>query len=405
MSITGYNENCKDTVEEFWDKEILERCIEMSERVDVEDFLMRLKTFLGVSGTIRAAPSCRVALEAALAGTFRLARTRGDAVLICSFNCPAVCHAATRAGLSVETFDLADISGRIDWEAVSTRLTHRHHAVVVPHLFGVPSDFRPVQEAAAKLGVIVIEDCAHTLGGKIGSAVAGSVGDIAVFSFNYDKPISMGGGGALLVNNHELKAACHPPQVCPSKECEIKELGQFTAFIEDRRGNIRRKGLMARAANRVLGRRKIAHKMVEPCGFGSVRAALGIWNLDHYPRIVEHRNRNAAAFSDISQWRAWNVARSVEPAWLKQKIMPLYPADVLTISQRLRDRGLRVGCFNWPETVDQELLLPAQPNADFVAHNGLDSPLHQRIGTEDINLIREVLEHTWLATARIAGLL
>jgi len=67
-------------------------------------------------------------------------------------------------------------------------------AVIVTHLFGIPSNIE-------KNGLPIIEDCAQCIGAELNGKKVGSIGDMSIFSFGYDKPISTDGGGMLVVNN------------------------------------------------------------------------------------------------------------------------------------------------------------------------------------------------------------
>jgi dTDP-4-amino-4,6-dideoxygalactose transaminase len=392
MSVTSRLRGPRDTVEEFWDEDILSHCIDLAGRVTVGDFLDRLRFFLGVSGRMWVAKSGRSALQEVLIGTWSHTRNKKKSVLLCSFNCISVCDAVTQAGFIPETFDFGDRSGRIDWDTIAAHLRKDHHAVIVPHLFGVPTDFRPIRQAAAELGILLIEDCAHTLGGKIGNALAGTMGDASIFSFQYDKPLSLGGGGVLLINNSELAPLFQlsPPGL--STDFEKEEIKLFVAYLRERRGGIKPASVFSRFRRRFLPGNVKSQGLVPATGFGSLRAALGIWQLDHYERIREQRNRNAIHFSAIPHWHAWHVSDDVFPAWLKQKLVPMQPIDVQTISRRLQARGLRVGTFNWPLTLDRVLSFRERSNALYVATYGLDVPVHQAMDRKELELIRGTLE-------------
>jgi dTDP-4-amino-4,6-dideoxygalactose transaminase len=401
MSVTSKLRGAKDTVEEFWDQDVLSHCSDLACRVTVDDFLDRFRSFLGVSGRMWATTSGGDALREVLIRTWGHTGSQKKSVLLCSFNCVAVCNAVTQAGFIPETFDLADRSGKIEWDAISTQLRKGYHAVIVPHLFGVPSDFRPIRQTAAELGILLIEDCAHTLGGKIGKALAGTVGDASIFSFAYDKPISLGGGGVLLVNNTELDSLFQLPEPGISLDREKEEIKLFIAYLQDRRRQLELPTPFSRIRARI--RRHLLpggvknQGLVPATGIGSLRAALGIWQLDHYASIREQRNQNASHFSSIPHWRAWHVSDDTSPAWLKQKIVPVEPIDVRAISQRLQARGLRVGTFNWPMTLDQYLSFPERPNAFYVATYGLDVPVHQAMDNKELELICGTLKasHPW----------
>ncbi len=380
----------KDTVEEFWDTNILSICREHAQQINVTDFLEELRIFLGASGKMWAAPSGRTALQQFLVDAVSTKRT---SVLISSFNCQVVAEAVIQAGFQVETFDLADCTGHIDWEEISAQLRPQHGALVVPHLFGVPSDFRPVQETAERLGIIIIEDCAMTLGGKIDEFMAGILGDAAIFSFNYDKPISLGGGGgALLVNNPDLCSKIRLDQRPCSLKTEEQEIDLFMNYLQQRRQNIRLpKNIARRIFNRIERSLRLskAEKSYPFSGIGPLRASLGVWQLKQYLKIVNKRNENAALFSNGTKCKSWYVGASISPAWVKQKVIPLRPDKVSQISLSLQRDGLRVGCFNWPVTMDQYLGWPEKPNASHIAKYGLDVPIHQNMTKIELERIRE----------------
>ena len=382
----------RDTVEEFWTVDILRECRKDAEHVSPDDFLAQLGMFLGTSGKFWPATSARAALLSVLRAT---ARSGKSAVLACSFNCQVVADAILQAGGTVETYDLADHTGRIDWHGLAAELKPHHNALIIPHLFGVPADFRPIQAAAARLGIWIVEDCAPTLGGQIGDAMAGTVGDAAVFSFNYDKPISLGGGGALLVNNPDLWRQIQVPQQKVILADEEKELDAFVAYLAARRSRLASPPLtMAMRIMRGIKSRLLPGKTTTafPCsGIGPLRAALGIWQLQRYPQIVAQRNANANFFADRSACRSWHVAPTVRPAWLRQKLIPTDTASARQIAYRLQQQGIRVGLFNWPITLEGYLGRAEKPFAHYVAQHALDVPIHQKMTQAELVYIHEVI--------------
>jgi dTDP-4-amino-4,6-dideoxygalactose transaminase len=400
MSITSRPRGPRDIIEEFWDERILRRCNGLARHVTVDDFLARLQTFLGASGRMYLTTSGRAALQEILASTRCANDVQRRFVLLCSFNCGAVSDAVKSAGLTPDTFDLVDNSGRIDWAAVESRLRDHHHAIIVPHLFGVPTDFRAIQKSAAKRGILVIEDCAQTLGGKIDGVPAGTIGDAAIFSFNYGKPLCLGGGGALLINRDDL-AQSLPGDHEISAAREREEIELLIACLRERRLQLeapsRISAIRQRLArgtslvNRIRRRLVWGTSLRLFTGFGSLRAALGIWQLDHYASICEQRNRNARYFSTIPGWDSWHVDNDISPAWLQQKMIPTQPIDVQKVAGRLLARGLAVGRINWPTTIDQRLSYAERPTALYVAKYGLDVPIHQEMTNNELQLIRETL--------------
>jgi dTDP-4-amino-4,6-dideoxygalactose transaminase len=395
MSVTSKRRGPRDIVEESWNEDILSQCHRLARRVTVEDFLDTFRSSLGVSGRMWAATSGRSALREALARTRNYTGSLKKSVLICSFNCVAVCEAVIQAGFLPETFDLSDRSGRINWDAIAGQLRSDHHALVVPHLFGVPSDFRPIRQIAAKLGILVVEDCAHTLGGKIGGAVAGTIGDMAIYSFTYNKPISLGGGGALLINNTKLEPLIQFPDRAISLDREMEEIKLFVAYLRRRRGQLKRPSILSRIRRRLFRGNVTSQELMPTTGFGSLRAALGIWELEHYGSTCDQRNRNASYFSNVPHWLPWHVSDDVSPAWLMQKITPVDPVDVATISRSLQTLGFRIGTFNWSITSDRFLCFAERPNAFYVATYGLDVPVHQAMESTELELILNTLKTSY----------
>ena len=78
----------------------------------------------------------------------------------------------------------------------------RIKAIVVVHVFGNLADMEAIMNIAAKYNLKVIEDATEALGskfveGKYSGKYAGTIGDFGAYSFNGNKIITTGGGGAI----------------------------------------------------------------------------------------------------------------------------------------------------------------------------------------------------------------
>ena len=89
-------------------------------------------------------------------------------------------------------------------EALAERIGPRTKAVMPVHFAGPPADMDPIVLAAAKAGVPVIEDAAHAVGTFYKGRPAGSLGDIAIFSFHPIKNITTGEGGMITCKDEAL---------------------------------------------------------------------------------------------------------------------------------------------------------------------------------------------------------
>jgi dTDP-4-amino-4,6-dideoxygalactose transaminase len=98
----------------------------------------------------------------------------------------------------------------LDPADVERKITKRTKAIVVVHLFGLPSKMTDVFEIARRYGLKIIEDASHALGAKWRDRPCGTLGDVSVFSLQTDKLAPAGEGGMLLTNCDEIfeSAAC-----------------------------------------------------------------------------------------------------------------------------------------------------------------------------------------------------
>ncbi len=88
------------------------------------------------------------------------------------------------------------------------RETGRRIAAVVPmHTFGHPVDMDPLLETCRGYGIPVVEDAAESLGARYAGRHTGTLGLLGVVSFNGNKVITTGGGGAVLTGDAEIARA------------------------------------------------------------------------------------------------------------------------------------------------------------------------------------------------------
>ena len=87
-------------------------------------------------------------------------------------------------------------------DVVRNRRTGRRVKAILPvHILGHPVDMDPILEIAGEMGLAVIEDATECLGAKYRGRKVGTLGDIACLSFNGNKIITTGGGGAVVTSN------------------------------------------------------------------------------------------------------------------------------------------------------------------------------------------------------------
>lgn len=182
----------------------------------VDQFERRLEVFTGVNhavATVNGTAALHVCLQ--LAGV-----QAGDEVLIpaltfiATANAVAYCGAIPHFVDSEETslgMDVAKLADYLDEIALVSsqgtinRLTGRPLKAVVPmHTFGHPVDLDPLQDLCEQYGLVLVEDAAESLGSYYKDRHTGSIGRLSALSFNGNKIITTGGGGAILTNDESL---------------------------------------------------------------------------------------------------------------------------------------------------------------------------------------------------------
>ncbi len=85
----------------------------------------------------------------------------------------------------------------------------RTKAVIVVHLFGIVCAMDRILDAARKLGLAVVEDCAQCIGGEHRNRRTGTLGAAGCFSFSQTKHLSTAGEGGMVVTGDQRVAdAC-----------------------------------------------------------------------------------------------------------------------------------------------------------------------------------------------------
>lgn len=151
---------------------------------------------------------------------------QGDEVLVPTLTFVATANAVTYCGAIPHFADseestlgldpgklsdyLADIASVRRDGCVNKRTGRRIKAVVPMHTFGHPVDLDPLMELCRRYQLILIEDAAESLGSRYKQKHTGNFGASAALSFNGNKIITTGGGGAILTNDDLLaKQAKH----------------------------------------------------------------------------------------------------------------------------------------------------------------------------------------------------
>jgi len=95
--------------------------------------------------------------------------------------------------------------GEITEKGCYNKSTGRRIAACLPmHTFGFPVHLDELMLVCNKWNIPIVEDAAESLGSYYKDRHTGSFGKLGIFSFNGNKTVTCGGGGAIVTNDEEL---------------------------------------------------------------------------------------------------------------------------------------------------------------------------------------------------------
>jgi dTDP-4-amino-4,6-dideoxygalactose transaminase len=129
----------------------------------------------------------------------------GDEVIVPSNTFIATWLAVSQCGATPVPVEPNVNTHNIDPALVAAAITSRTRAIMPVHLYGQPADMDPINELAAKHGLVVIEDAAQAQGARYKGRRIGSLGHAAGTSFYPGKNLgALGDGGAVLTNDDAI---------------------------------------------------------------------------------------------------------------------------------------------------------------------------------------------------------
>jgi perosamine synthetase len=188
---------------------------------------------------------------------------------------------------------LRAIALRKDGGLVNRISGRRIAGLIVMHAFGHPADLDALLDLTARWGLPLIEDAAESLGTTYRGRHTGTFGRVGILSFNGNKIVTTGGGGAILASDPELaRRARHL--------CTTARVAAGGRFVHD----------------------EVGYNYRLP----SVNAALGLAQLARMPQLLAAKRalaeRYAAAFSGCAGVRMFApAAHTCSNHWLNTLLL------------------------------------------------------------------------------------
>lgn len=159
--------------------------------------------FAAATGTAAAlaTTNCGTALHLAMTV---LGAAAGDEVVVADYTFPATGHAVVWTGATPVFVDVRPDIWTVDPAAVAAAIRPRTVGIVAVDAFGHPADYDELRALADRHGLWLVEDAACAAGATYRGRPAGSLADVATFSFHGRKGITAGEGGALTSDRTDL---------------------------------------------------------------------------------------------------------------------------------------------------------------------------------------------------------
>ncbi|WP_236976820.1 DegT/DnrJ/EryC1/StrS family aminotransferase [Membranihabitans maritimus] len=217
-------------------------------------------------------------------------------------------------------------------------------AIIAVHLYGMPYDAETVNDIAEQYEIPVIEDAAEALGSVYKGKKCGSLGTMAIYSFNGNKIITTSGGGAIITKEKNLKekAVFYSTQSRdPAPHYQHSEIGynyrmsNVVAGIGRGQMEVLKARVAARRSNyniyrEMLDSREYIEFTPEPDGYFSNRWLTTILTPSYE---IRESIRLSLAEQNIESRPLWKPMH-MQPLFLK------YPKYLNGVSEDLFDRGL-----------------------------------------------------------------
>jgi len=295
----------------------------------------------------------------------------GDEVVVGDYTFPATGHSVVWTGAKPVFADIRPDIWTVDPKAVEASITPRTVGILAVDVFGQSADYDELRAIADRHGLWLMEDAACSAGASYRGRPAGSLADIATFSFHGRKGITAGEGGALTTDDagyadHARKL--HTYGIAPALSREGSTELPVPSFDEA--------GFNYRMSD--------------------IAAGIMLAQLDRLPTLVARRGELA----DMYQERLADVGRVTAPVALDDRVHPwqsyvvTLDADVdrSAVAHHLRSHGVQCNFGTYASHIQPVYGFSGSlPVSADLFQRHLAIPMHANLTESDVDRVVEVL--------------
>jgi dTDP-4-amino-4,6-dideoxygalactose transaminase len=314
----------------------------LAEGQTVERFEKKLSDYIGAKGGVATCTGTS-ALHLAL---LSLGLKQKDEVIIPSYVCRSVLNAILYTSATPVLCDVNKEDYNISFDDAKKKITTRTRAIIVPHMYGCPAEI----DKFKRLGIFIIEDCAHSIGAEYKGKKVGAWGDLSIFSFEGTKYITTGEGGMVLANSGYLLNKIKKLKEPDSRDYKVKYTYRTT----------------------------------------NIQAAIGIVQLSRLTEFIEKRIAIAKNYARDFSGSSVNLPVTYsDRTHIFHRFMIQIDGDIHAFMSRCYKRGVKVKQPVKPYALHEYLNLPAKhfPNADFIMKSAVSIPIYPSLTKRNIDKI------------------
>lgn len=323
----------------------LQECVATNYVSTVGPFVGRFEEQVAAATQSQGAVATSSGTTAIHAALLALGVGHGDLVILPAFTFIASANAISHCGATPWLLDIDRNTWNLDGQLLQECLTHDTHregdqlvhtatnrrvAAVMPvYTLGLPADMDTIVDVSRNFGLPVVADAAAALGATYKGRPLGELGaDLSIISFNGNKTVTSGGGGAVIGNDLALLA-------------EVRHLTTTARTSQDYVHD--RVGYNYRMTN--------------------LDAAVGCAQMERWKALVdakrEIRRRYNDAFSNLPGIGLFPSPNNAESAcWLSGIVLTPPAPSVGFLRSALRDAGIEARAF-WQPLYKQQPYIDA----------------------------------------------
>jgi dTDP-4-amino-4,6-dideoxygalactose transaminase len=281
----------------------------------------------------------------------------GDEVVTVSHTFVATVAAIRYCGATPVYVDVDPLTATMNPALVEEAITSRTRAILPVHLYGQCADLSPIASCARRHGLALIEDAAQAHGARYLGFHAGSLGDLACFSFYPAKNLgACGEGGAVVTSDTAMARTLRV----------LRDQGQSRKYHHTMLGyNYRLEAIQA-AVLRVKLRR------------------LDHWNALRRDHAAEYRRRLAGSATRTLDDMPWGQGVA--------HVFPVFTPERDALQAHLHERGVSTG-IHYPVPVHLQPAFAgtvpagALPVTEQLARETLSLPMYPELGPEALESV------------------